>query len=154
MLAKSTDDYGLKVTDPSLLMRVASTPNTRFLLQAELRAIQNGLQFKEKQVNEKVTYKGYVDKDENFEGVGIRIFTNGYKDYGEWHLNNQHGCGKAEWPSGNSYWGEFKDGKYEGYGTYEWASGSRYIGYWMNNFRHGYGIYRWADGGVYYGEWK
>jgi hypothetical protein len=37
MLAKSTD-YGLTVTDESLL-RVANTPNTKFLLQAELRAI-------------------------------------------------------------------------------------------------------------------
>jgi hypothetical protein len=41
MLAKSTD-YGLTVTDPSLI-RVANTPNTQFLLQAELRAIQMGL---------------------------------------------------------------------------------------------------------------
>jgi hypothetical protein len=48
MLAKSTD-YGLAVTDPSLL-RVANTPNTQFLLQAELRAIQNGLQYKEIQI--------------------------------------------------------------------------------------------------------
>jgi hypothetical protein len=38
MLAQSTD-YGLTVTDPSLI-RVANTPNTQFLLQAELRAIQ------------------------------------------------------------------------------------------------------------------
>jgi serine/threonine protein kinase len=38
ILAKSTD-YGLTVTDPSLI-RVANTPNTQFLLQAELRAIQ------------------------------------------------------------------------------------------------------------------
>jgi hypothetical protein len=38
MLSKSTD-YGLTVTDPSLI-RVANTPNTQFLLQAELRAIQ------------------------------------------------------------------------------------------------------------------
>jgi serine/threonine protein kinase len=42
MLSKSTDDYGLAVTDPSLI-RVANTPNTQFLLQAELRAIQKGL---------------------------------------------------------------------------------------------------------------
>jgi serine/threonine protein kinase len=41
MLAKSTD-YGLTVTDPSLI-RVANTPNTQFLLQAELRAIHNSL---------------------------------------------------------------------------------------------------------------
>jgi serine/threonine protein kinase len=38
MLAKSTD-YGLTVTDPSLL-RVANTPNTQFLMQSELRAMQ------------------------------------------------------------------------------------------------------------------
>jgi serine/threonine protein kinase len=37
-LAKSTD-YELTVTDLSLI-RVANTPNTQFLLQAELRAIQ------------------------------------------------------------------------------------------------------------------
>ena len=41
MIAKSTD-YGLSVTDPSLL-KVSNTPNTQFLLQAELRAIQAGL---------------------------------------------------------------------------------------------------------------
>jgi hypothetical protein len=45
MLAKSTDDYGLKVIDHSLI-KVANTPYT-FLLQAELRAIQQGLQYKE-----------------------------------------------------------------------------------------------------------
>jgi hypothetical protein len=39
MLAKSTDDYGLTVTDPSLI-RVANNPNTHFLLQAELIAIE------------------------------------------------------------------------------------------------------------------
>jgi hypothetical protein len=37
-LAKSTD-FGLTVTDPSLI-RVANTPNTQFLLQPELKAIQ------------------------------------------------------------------------------------------------------------------
>ena len=40
-LAKLTD-YGLTVSDLSLI-KVANTPNTQFLLQAELRAIQMGL---------------------------------------------------------------------------------------------------------------
>jgi hypothetical protein len=75
-LAKSTDDYGLTVTDPSLI-RVANTPNTQFLLQAELRAIHNGLQYKEIQVNERLTHKGYVDKNGLPEGPGLRIFTFG-----------------------------------------------------------------------------
>jgi hypothetical protein len=48
MLAKSTDDYGLPITDPSIL-RVANTPETKFLIQAELRAIQQGLKYIEKE---------------------------------------------------------------------------------------------------------
>jgi hypothetical protein len=58
MLAKSTD-YELFVTDPSLL-RVTNTPNTQFLLQAELRAIQNGLQYGEYKYDNGGTYNGYV----------------------------------------------------------------------------------------------
>ena len=115
------------MSDPSLL-RVATTPTTQFLLQAELRAIQQGLQYTEIQVNEDVTYKGYVDKDGNAEGVAIRIWLDGDKDYAEYHLNNRHGVGKVEHADGDSCWGEFKDNKREGYGTYEGDTGDRYIG--------------------------
>ena len=89
-LAKSTD-YGFTVTDESLL-RVANTPNTQFLLQAELRAIHQGLQYREIQVNEELRYYGYVDQEGQPEGVGIIIWTNGNKANGEWHLNKPHGC--------------------------------------------------------------
>ena len=58
MLAKSTDDYGLPLTDQSLL-RVANTPNTQFLLQAELRAIHQGLQYKEITYPSGNIYTGY-----------------------------------------------------------------------------------------------
>jgi hypothetical protein len=127
-LAKSTD-YGLFVTDPSLL-RVANTPNTQFLLQAELRAIQNGLQYIEIKNEKGTIYNGYV-KDGIAEGVGINISTDGEKYIGECHLNKLHGCVKREWADGNKYWGGHKDGKKEGYGTWEWADGSRYIGQWV-----------------------
>jgi hypothetical protein len=76
MLAKSTDDYGLPLTDQSLL-RVANTPNSQFLLQAELRAIQQGLQYKEKTYSNGNRYTGYVNKDSLTEGVGILIQPNG-----------------------------------------------------------------------------
>ena len=115
------------MTDPSLL-RVATTPTTEFLLQAELRAIQQGLEYTEKQVDKDVTYKGYVDKDGRKEGVGIIIWSNGDKDYAQWHLNNRHGVGKVELADGDSYWGEFKDGYREGYGILKAANGDRYIG--------------------------
>ncbi len=76
-----------------------------------------------------MTYYGYVNKDGDWEGVGIRIRTDGYKDYGEWHLNNQHGCVKVEFADGDSWWGEYKDNKMEGYGTLqEAANGDRFIG--------------------------
>ena len=91
MLAKSTDDYGLTLTDESLL-RVANTPNTQFLLQAELRAIHQGLQYREIQVNKELRYHGYVNEEGHQEGVGMRIWTDGERDYGEWHLNKRHGC--------------------------------------------------------------
>jgi hypothetical protein len=113
------------VSDLSLI-RVANTPNTQFLLQAELRAIQNGLQYVERS-NKELTYKGYV-KDGNREGVGIRTWKDGQKDIAEFHLNECNGCGKVEGPNGSSYWGEFKDGNRKGYGTEEWGNGDRYIG--------------------------
>jgi hypothetical protein len=114
MLAKSTN-YGLTVTDPSLI-RVANTPNTQFLLQAELRAIQSGLQYIEIKDTDGTTYNGYV-KDGLCEGVGITTLTSGHRDIAEYHLNKLHGCGKVEGADGDRYWGEFKDGKREGYGT-------------------------------------
>jgi hypothetical protein len=91
MLAKSADDYGFAVTD-ELLLRVANTPNTQFLLQAELRAIHQGLQYREIQVNKELRYHGYVNDEGQQEGVGMRIWTDGERDYGEWHLNKRHGC--------------------------------------------------------------
>jgi hypothetical protein len=117
----------LTLTDPCLL-RVANTPNTQFLLQPELRATQQGLEYRERQVGDELTYKGYINKDGQFEGVGLFKRTNDDKFYGEWHLNNRHGCGKVEWADGGSWWGEYKDGKKEGYGTYEGANGDSYIG--------------------------
>ncbi len=97
-------------------------------MKVEYRVIQLGLKYEEKQVNKDVRYHGYVNKDGQREGVGIRIFTDGFKDYAEWHLNNIHGVVKVELPDGSSWWGEYKDDNAEGYGTVEDANGGRYIG--------------------------
>jgi paraquat-inducible protein B len=68
------------------LLRVANTPHTEFLLQAELKAIQDGLQYKEREfkvIHEDKEYdglfKGYVNQDDQKEGPGIRIISNGQK---------------------------------------------------------------------------
>ena len=113
------------MTDPSLI-RVANTPNTQFLLQAELRAIQNGLQYGELKFTNAI-YNGYV-KNGKREGVGITTTTSGQKEIAEYHLNKCNGCAKVEYADDSSYWGEFKGGKKEGYGTWEGPNGDRYIG--------------------------
>jgi hypothetical protein len=42
------------------LLRVANTPDTDFLLQAELKAIKQGLQYTEIESKRGRKYKGYV----------------------------------------------------------------------------------------------
>jgi hypothetical protein len=117
-------------------------------LQAELKAIQAGLQYGELRLNDGI-YTGYVENGQA-EGVGITTYP-GKKDIAEYHLNILHGCVKTEYADKNSYWGEYNDGKREGYGTFEWANGEKYMGQWINGCMHGYGIYRWPDARVHYG---
>jgi len=81
MLAKSTDDYGMSLSNPSVL-KVANTPDSQFLIQAELRAIQQGLKYIEEE-GKYASYKGYVNQDGQYEGVGVIIYSWGSKNYGE-----------------------------------------------------------------------
>ena len=60
-------------------LKVANTPDTHFLLQAELKAIKQGLEYKEKEWEDGVKYKGYLNQRGEFEGVGIRISPGGEK---------------------------------------------------------------------------
>jgi hypothetical protein len=61
------------LTDPSKL-KVANTPNTQFLLQAELRAIKDDHEYIEIETSEKIKFRGYLNAEGDREGVGIRIF--------------------------------------------------------------------------------
>ena len=84
MLAKSTDDYGLPMIDVSKL-KVANTPDTHFLLQAELKAIKQGLDYKEIENPSEIKYNRYVNKYVMPEGVGIIIYPDGLKIRGEFY---------------------------------------------------------------------
>ena len=79
ILAKSTD-YGLSGDS---VLRVANTSETQFLVQAELNTLKNvkgffslkkGLKYKEKEFDEGFSYKGYLNKDGQAEGVGTKIW--------------------------------------------------------------------------------
>ncbi len=51
------------------------------------------------------------------EGVGILIWDDGNKYYGEYHQNKLHGIARCEYAGGDSYWGEMKNNLKYGYGT-------------------------------------
>ena len=110
-----------------MLLTVSDTPETQFLLQAELKAIQSGLEYIEKQFGD-FRYKGYVNEDGQFEGVGMKVYSDGKKVIGEFHHGKLNGCAKIQFAKGQIFWGEFKDDKEEGYGTADGANGLIYTG--------------------------
>ena len=65
---------------PGTVLKVANTELTKFLLQAELLAIKNGLKFDERDYmrKNKFRYTGYFNSNDNFEGVGVVL-----SDFGE-----------------------------------------------------------------------
>ena len=75
--------------EPETVLLIANTDDTRHLLQGELRAIQQGLQFVENMEltfgTHKGTYRGYVNSDGQREGVGVTILESGNKYYAEYH---------------------------------------------------------------------
>ena len=74
-----------------MLLTVFDTPETQFLLQAELKAIDSGLEYIEKEFNG-FRYKGYVNKDGQFEGVGMKVYADGKKEIGEFYHGKMNGC--------------------------------------------------------------
>ena len=77
----TTTNYGLTML-PDTVLKVANTELTKFLLQAELLAIKNGLVFVEKNAilglrGKPSRYSGYQNKFGNFEGVGVILYDNG-----------------------------------------------------------------------------
>jgi hypothetical protein len=134
-------DYGLPLNVP---LKLARTPETRWLLQGELKAIKDGHVYKELE-GENWTYRGYVNQDGELEGVGIEIFNDGTKFSGEYKGGDRNGVIKAEYADGNICWGMFKDGQQNGYNTYQFKSGNTYTGQHKNGDRHGYCIYRITD---------
>jgi hypothetical protein len=72
----TSTDYGLPMINKSLL-KVANTPYTHFLLQAELKAIKQGLKHTQNDYNDGFKYQGYVNQDSQHEGPGILIHISG-----------------------------------------------------------------------------
>uniref|UniRef100_A0A7S2JWF9 MORN repeat protein n=1 Tax=Leptocylindrus danicus TaxID=163516 RepID=A0A7S2JWF9_9STRA len=124
-------------------------------------------------------YRGYINSDNEREGKGSTIFSDGSRVVGQWKHGVRDGPGivrtgvnGGEVLSG--YWnkGNFVDLRYlsnsgadskedrfsfckteDGHATYEHKSGTNfYSGTWENNKRSGNGTYRWSNGSVYEGK--
>jgi hypothetical protein len=95
-------DYGLAET--GAVVKLANTPETRWFLQAELKAIKDGCVYKDMK-GEDWAYRGYVNQDGKAEGVGITIFNDGNKYSGEFKGGYRNGVIKAEFSNGNFCWG-------------------------------------------------
>jgi hypothetical protein len=54
-------------------LRVATTEETEFLVQAELKAIKQELEYKQIELSDGGKYYGYVNQNGERQGVGIRI---------------------------------------------------------------------------------
>jgi hypothetical protein len=114
-----TIDYNLTMRK-NVVLQVANTKETEWLLQAELKAIYAGLIYKVQRYDNG-SYKGYFDRKGLKEGVGISTFDEDSEIHsGEYHKGMLHGIGKCIYAEGSSYWGQFKEGFYDGFGKYEW----------------------------------
>ncbi len=137
---------------------IANTPETMFLLQPELLAIKNRLEYKQnlKGVNGlglPFTYRGYVNASNLREGVGISTFDLGYS-LGEFHNGLANGTVKIILKNGNIFWGQFKNDNLEGYGESTYKDGRSYKGQYQNNKSHGYGISQISDTTWYFGQYN
>ncbi|WP_435141533.1 trypsin-like peptidase domain-containing protein [Pseudopelagicola sp. nBUS_19] len=78
----------------------------------------------------------------------------GDKYFGEWKDNQPDGQGTYIYSDGAKYTGQYRGGKRHGQGTYKYADGAKYVGKYIEGKRNGRGVYDYADGAKYVGDWK
>jgi hypothetical protein len=101
--------------DKSLLKVSTADNDAEFLVQAELKAIKQGLQYKEIESTLGTKYYGYVNKEGMLQGVGMRVWPDGVKERGEYNQHKLHGTALITFEGAHTYWGSYKEGKKEGY---------------------------------------
>jgi hypothetical protein len=87
-------------------------------------------------------------------GVGLHIFPNGDKYYGDWKNYQMHGEGICILANGDKYYGNYRKGKKHGKGIYIFADGDKFDGNWQNDQMHGKGIFISITGAKYDGDWQ
>jgi hypothetical protein len=120
-------DYGLQIL-PDTVLKIANTEELMWLLQPELKAINDGQTYVEDIDSSfawfKGKYTGYLNAQGKRQGVGIFINKDSSKRIGEWNEDKLHGVVKYEYNNGNSSWGQYKNGTREGCMTEKSADGT------------------------------
>ena len=85
---------------PKTVLHLANNEEFRWLLQPELKAINDGLTYGIKQgtyrLDDVWTYRGYLNAEGLPQGVGIKLIAHYEKKIGEWNQGKLHGTAKIE----------------------------------------------------------
>lgn len=84
-------------------------------------------------------YEGEVDRSMRPHGIGILVFKDGSKFYGEWKRGIRSGHGVLIDKYGQKYIGEWKGDKMCGHGIGISLDGRKYEGEWKDDMICGYG---------------
>lgn len=85
-------------------------------------------------------------------GYGKCLFEDGTLYKGNWVNNKKQGIGEENYPDGSSYVGNFVNGKKNGRGKLMFQDGNSYEGEFWNNEIKGEGLYKFEDGRVFIGH--
>jgi hypothetical protein len=100
-------------------------------------------------------YDGFVrESDQQLHGAGVKKWSDGEIQEGNFRDGKLHGQGKCTLPRGSVYVGEYAQGKYHGRGRYTYANGDVYEGEFTNNDMNGQGAMTYTDGRRESGTWR
>ena len=96
-------------------------------------------------------YSGEIDINNNRNGFGILLFSNGIKFEGQFVKNSFNGIGRHINIKGDLFEGSFINGKLNGNGIQKSLNGNLYSGEFLNGKKNGFGILK-TENYIYKGE--
>jgi hypothetical protein len=90
-------------------------------------------------------YSGEIDINNNRNGFGILLFSNGIKFEGQFENNSFNGIGRHINKKGDLFEGTFINGKLNGNGIQKSLNGTLYSGEFINGKKNGFGILKTED---------
>jgi len=97
----------------------------------------------------------YIGEIKNYMRHGKGKFQSELENYdGDWKEDQKDGEGTLIFSDGTKYTGTFKHNKFNGKGIMEWKDGFFYDGYFLNNFLHGEGYLRGNNEHIYKGHFQ